>query len=41
MRAVSELLKMHAERSGDASTTLAFRVSPLELNANRGGRISQ
>ena len=41
IRAISELPKMHAERSGDASTTLAFPVSPLELNTNRGGGISR
>ena len=38
--AVSELQEVHAEGSGDAGTTLAFPVSPSELNTDRGGRIS-
>ena len=39
--AVGELPKMHTERGGDANKTLAFPVSPLELNTDRGGRISR
>ena len=39
--AVGELQEVHAEGSGNAGTTLALPVSPLELNTDRGGRISR
>ena len=39
LRALGKLQTLHAERSGDASETLAFPVSPLELNTARGGLV--
>ena len=39
--AVGQLQTVHAERGSLADTTLAFPVSPLELNTARGGRTSR
>ena len=38
--AVGELQEVHVEGSGDAGTTPALPVSPLELNTGHGGRTS-